>query len=83
MAQQYNGDDRSVSSPCRQTAGQRPKRRTTRMDFFFYVWLFFLLAGFGWLWEGFLYLLKDDMYVNRGFLAGPWLPIYGMGGIMM
>lgn len=83
MAQQYNGDDRSVSSPCRQTVGQRPKRRTTRMDFFFYVWLFFLLAGFGWLWEGFLYLLKDDMYVNRGFLAGPWLPIYGMGGIMM
>ena len=66
MAQQYNGDDRSVSSPCRQTAGQRPKRRTTRMDFFFYVWLFFLLAGFGWLWEGFLYLLKDDMYVSIG-----------------
>lgn len=26
------------------------------IDFFFYVWLFFLLAGFGWLWEGFLYL---------------------------
>lgn len=54
-----------------------------RIEFFFYVWLFFLLAGFGWLWEGFLYLFKDDMYVNRGFLTGPWLPIYGMGGIML
>ena len=30
-------------------------------DFFFYVWLFFLLAVVGWLWEGFLYLFKDDM----------------------
>lgn len=55
----------------------------TRTDFFFYVWLFFLLAGFGWLWEGLLYLFKDDMYVNRGFLAGPWLPIYGIGGIIL
>ena len=54
-----------------------------RMDFFFYVWLFFLLSIFGWLWEGCLYLFKDDIYVNRGFLIGPWLPIYGMGGIML
>lgn len=49
----------------------------------YYVWLFFLLSVFGWLWEGFLYLFKDDTYVNRGFLTGPWLPIYGMGGIML
>ena len=54
-----------------------------RMDFFFYVWLFFLLSIFGWLWEGCLYLFKDDIYVNRGFMTGPWLPIYGMGGIML
>ena len=52
-------------------------------DFFFYVWLFFLLSVFGWLWEGFLYLFKDEMYVNRGFLTGPWLPIYGAGGVML
>ncbi len=83
MAQQYKGNDRSVTSSCRQAAGQRFKRRMTRTDFFFYVWLFFLLAGFGWLWEGLLYLFKDDMYVNRGFLAGPWLPIYGIGGIIL
>lgn len=53
------------------------------IDFFFYVWLFFLLAGFGWLWEGFLYLFREDAYVNRGFLTGPWLPIYGMGGVLL
>ena len=54
-----------------------------KTDFFYYVWLFFLLSIFGWLWEGFLYLFKDDIYVNRGFLTGPWLPIYGIGGIML
>ncbi|MDE6387772.1 MAG: putative ABC transporter permease [Lachnospiraceae bacterium] len=52
-------------------------------NFMYYTWLFFLLALFGWLWEGFLYLFKDDIYVNRGFLTGPWLPIYGMGGVML
>ena len=54
-----------------------------KADFIYHVWLFFLLSFFGWLWEGFLYLLKDDIYVNRGFLSGPWLPIYGIGGIML
>lgn len=52
-------------------------------DFMYYVWLFCILAVFGWIWEGFLYLFKDDTYVNRGFLTGPWLPIYGIGGVLM
>lgn len=58
-------------------------RKQFKPDFLYYVWLFFLLSVFGWLWECFLYLFKDDTYVNRGFLTGPWLPIYGMGGIML
>ena len=62
---------------------QRVSFSQLKTDFFYYVWLFFLLSIFGWLWEGFLYLFKDDVYVNRGFLSGPWLPIYGMGGIML
>lgn len=52
-------------------------------DFMYYVWLFTVVSVFGWMWEGFLYLLKDDMYVNRGFLTGPWLPIYGIGAVML
>lgn len=54
-----------------------------KVDFLYCVWLFFPLSIFGWLWEGFLYLFKDDIYVNRGFMTGPWLPIYGIGGIML
>lgn len=59
------------------------REKAIRTDFIYYVWLFFLTAVFGWLWEGFLYLWKDEMYVNRGFLTGPWLPIYGMGAVML
>ena len=59
------------------------KIKQFRTDFFYYVWLFVLAAVFGWLWEGFLYLFKDDAYVNRGFLTGPWLPIYGTGAVML
>lgn len=59
------------------------KTDRAKEDFVYYVWLFVLAAVFGWMWEGFLYLLKDDMYVNRGFLTGPWLPIYGMGAVML
>ena len=54
-----------------------------RVDFFYFVWLFFLLSFFGWLWEGFLSVFQSDTYVNRGFLTGPWLPVYGIGGVML
>ncbi len=42
-----------------------------KWDFIFYLYLFFIAAVFGWLWEGVLYFFKDDAYVNRGFLTGP------------
>ena len=57
--------------------------RQYRVDFFYFVWLFFLLSFFGWLWEGFLSVFQSDTYVNRGFLTGPWLPVYGIGGVML
>lgn len=62
---------------------KRAEKKQVKADFMYYVWLFFLTAVFGWLWEGTLYLLKDERYVNRGFLTGPWLPIYGMGAVML
>ena len=59
------------------------KGNLVQIDFMYYVWLFFLTAIFGWLWEGILYLVKDESYVNRGFLTGPWLPIYGVGAVLL
>lgn len=44
--------------------------------------LFFFIAAFiGWCWEVSLHLIKDGIFVNRGTMLGPWLPIYGVGGV--
>lgn len=44
--------------------------------------LFFFTAAFiGWCWEVFLHLIQDGVFVNRGTMFGPWLPIYGVGGV--
>lgn len=45
--------------------------------------LFFIFSFIGYLWETFLFLLKKRKFVNRGFLKGPWLPIYGYGMILI
>ena len=41
------------------------------------------LAIFGWLWEVALHLITYGTFVNRGALQGPWLPIYGSGGVLI
>lgn len=43
--------------------------------------LFFLLSISGWLWEVLFSALTTGSFVNRGFLHGPWLPVYGFGGV--
>lgn len=35
------------------------------------------------MWEVTLALITEGMFVNRGTLHGPWLPIYGTGGIII
>lgn len=46
--------------------------------FFFYFYCFF-----GWIFESSFVSLKSRKFVNRGFMRGPFLPIYGSGAIMM
>ena len=38
---------------------------------------FFFFSIIGWLWEVFYFIVIKGKFVNRGFLRGPWLPIYG------
>ena len=45
--------------------------------------LFFVFSAAGWGWEVMYHLVEDHMFVNRGFLQGPWLPIYGTGGVLI
>lgn len=45
--------------------------------------LFFIFSFFGWCWEVSYHLVIDHRFINRGILFGPWLPIYGAGGVMI
>ncbi|MDO4271136.1 MAG: putative ABC transporter permease [Eubacteriales bacterium] len=44
--------------------------------------LFFTFSVLGWLWEVALHIVFDGELVNRGTMLGPWLPIYGAGGVL-
>lgn len=45
---------------------------------------FFYIYGFlGWIWESCYVSIKKGKWINRGFLRGPFLPIYGSGAVMM
>ena len=44
--------------------------------------LFFLIYCFlGWCWESCYVSAKKRQWVNRGFMKGPFLPIYGFGAL--
>lgn len=48
-------------------------------------WLFFFYfySFFGWCFESTYVSLKSRKLTNRGFMRGPFLPLYGSGAIMM
>lgn len=48
-------------------------------------WLlfFFTYSVLGWIRESLYVSTKEHQWINRGFLYGPWLPIYGFGAIII
>ena len=48
-------------------------------------WLFFFFfySFFGWCFESTYVSLHEKRFVNRGFIRGPFLPLYGTGALMM
>lgn len=50
-----------------------------------YKWLFFfyLYSFLGWCFESAYVSVRTKHLVNRGFMRGPFLPIYGSGAVMM
>jgi hypothetical protein len=45
------------------------------------VLMFFLFSFIGWVWECGLAFIESGSFINRGTLYGPWIPIYGFGGL--
>ena len=49
----------------------------------FYILLFFFYSFLGWIIETVIKSYEFKKFVNRGFLIGPYLPIYGFGGLLI
>lgn len=45
--------------------------------------MFLIISHLAWIWEGILTMYEMGAFVNRGFLHGFWLPIYGIGSIFL
>lgn len=48
-----------------------------------YIWMFFVYSFVGWLNEVVLIRISSGRFVNRGFLIGPYCPVYGTGGVLI
>ncbi|MBC7196483.1 MAG: putative ABC transporter permease, partial [Deferribacterales bacterium] len=53
-------------------------------EFLFNYFLYFIIYSvLGWITEVIFHIYTEKKFINRGFLNGPWCPIYGTGAIIM
>jgi uncharacterized membrane protein len=45
--------------------------------------IYFAMCMIGWVWEVTQFLILDGTFIKRGVLHGPWLPIYGVGAVLI
>ena len=48
-----------------------------------WVLFFFIYSFIGWVWESCYVSVRKRRWVNRGFMHGPMLPLYGSGAIVV
>ena len=48
-----------------------------------WILFFFIYSFIGWIWESCYVSVRKRRWVNRGFLHGPMLPIYGSGALVI
>lgn len=48
-----------------------------------WILFFFIYSFIGWIWESCYVSARKHRWINRGFLHGPMLPIYGSGALVI
>ena len=54
-----------------------------KLNLTYYFLLFIIYSVFGWVLEVTCKLYDEKKFINRGFLIGPYCPIYGCGAILI
>ena len=54
-----------------------------RFDHISVIWYFFLYSTLGYMIEVFWCSILNKSFVNRGFLHGPYIPVYGIGALFI
>lgn len=70
----------SVQPPLR--AVRSPVRPGRKYDLCSYILLFYSFSVFGWILETLIYLIRNGALVDNTYLFGPWIPVYGIFGIL-
>ena len=52
-------------------------------DLYYIVNSFWIYSFFGWIWESSFVSVKKRKLVNRGFVTGPVLTLYGFGAVLV
>lgn len=52
-------------------------------EFYYLFYIFILYSIFGWIYECCLVSVQKKTFVNRGFLSGPIIPIYGCAALLI
>ena len=71
----------SIQPPAR--AVRAPRHENRSYDLLSCIFLFFAFSIFGWLFESLMHLTRNGVFLHRGFLTGPWIPLYGICGLLL
>ncbi len=82
-ASEYDDNENKVFAAVVKKRPMHPVNADRKYSVTSLILLFFFFSFVGWAWEVALHLFKDGVFVNRGTMFGPWLPIYGSGGVLI
>ncbi len=71
----------SVQPPAR--AVNNPIKADQKYDWLSYIFLFFAFSVFGWALEMLASLVRNGKLPDQIMLVGPWLPLYGICGVIL